>query len=316
MDAAVGNVLSNKTTVASAYGSTEAGVVGLQLMTDCEDWQYNYFHPTPGIQFREQTNGQYELVLVRDKQDEHLHSIWTTFPDIQLGEEWHIKDLWSKHPTKPNFWLYEGRIDDLIIFSNGTKHNPLAFEEQLRSNPLVKTALVVGNGHQQAAALIELVEPIADNEGAMEMVRKEVWPTVEAANMMAPRHALVQKSHIIFSKPSKPFQRASKGTVQRASTIMLYKEEIDELYANSGDVKLDGLLPKNIACDDIKILEEQQVNGEMDDKANRFNKETEVLELELKKLLSQKQALELQIKEIALQLELKKLEVPKSVLAF
>jgi hypothetical protein len=104
--------------------------------------------------------------------------------------------------------------------------------------------------------------------------------------------------------------------VQRASTIILYKEEIDELYAKSGDVKLDGLLPKNIGCDDIKILEEEQVNGEMHGKTNRFNKEAEVLELELKKLLSQKQALESQIKEVALQLELKKLEVPKSVLVY
>jgi len=313
MDAAVGNILSNKTMIISAYGSTEAGIVGLQLMTDPEDWRYNHFLPTPGMQFREQTNGQYELVFVRNKQDQHLHPIWTTFPELT---EWRIKDVWSKHSTKPNLWLYEGRIDDLIIFSNGNKHNPLAFEEQLRSNPLVKTALVLGNGHQQAAALIELVEPIEDNEDVMEMVRKEVWPTVEAANMMAPRHALVQKSHIIFSKPSKPFQRASKGTVQRAPTIMLYKEEIDELYANSGDIKPDGLLAKNIDCDGVKILEEEQVNWEVNGKTNGFNDEAEVLELELKKLLLQKQALELQIQEVALQLELKKLEVPKSVLAY
>src|SRR5579871_2284121 len=175
MDATVGNILSTKTTVVGAYGSTEAGLIGSQLVTEREYWQYNYFHPTPGIQFREQTNGQYELVFIRNKQDEHLHSIWTTFPEIQYGEEWHIKDLWSKHPTKPNLWLYEGRMDDLITFSNGSKHNPLAFEEQLRLNPLIKTALVIGTGHQQTAALIELAEPIADTEDAMERIREEVW---------------------------------------------------------------------------------------------------------------------------------------------
>jgi hypothetical protein len=313
MDAAVGNVLSSKTTVIGAYGSTEAGIVGLQLVTDSEDWQYNYFHPTPGIQFREQTSGQYELVLVRDKQDEHLHPIWTTFPEIQLGEEWHIKDLWSKHPTKPNLWLYEGRIDDLIVFGNGSKHNPLAFEEQLRSNPLVKTALIVGTGHHQTSALIELAEPIADTEDAMESIRKKLLPTVEMANKVAPKHAVVKKSHIIFAKPSKPFLRASKGTVQRASTLMLYKEEIDELYAKFGDIKPDGWLAKNIGCDDINFLEEQQVNEGVYDKMNHFNKESEVLELELNKLLLQKQVLELQIKEVSMQLELKKLEDPKLI---
>jgi len=200
-------------------------------MIDREDWQYTFFHPTPGIQFCEQTSGQYELVLVRDKHDEHLHSIWNTFPEIQLGKEWHTNDLWSKHPTKPNLWLYEGRVDDLIVFGNGSKHNPLAFEEQLRTNPLIKTVLVIGTGHQQAAALIELVKPIEDAEGAMERVKEEVWPTVEAANRLAPKHALVKKSHIIFAKPTKPFMRASKGTVQRSSTLKLYKEEIDGLYA-------------------------------------------------------------------------------------
>lgn len=309
----MGKVLSNKTTVVGAYGSTEAGIVGLQLVTDSEDWQYNYFHPTPGIQFREQSNGLYELVFVRNKQDEHLHSIWTTFPEIKLGEEWHIKDLWSKHPTKPNLWLYEGRIDDLIIFSNGSKHNPLAFEEQLRSNPLIQTALVIGTGHQQTATLIELVEPVTDTEDVLEKVKEEVWPTIEAANKLAPKHALVKKSHIIFAKPSKPFQRASKGTVQRASTLMLYKEEIDELYTKFGDITPDGWLAKNIGDHDTKVLEVRQANDGVHGKITQFNKEADILELELTKLLLQKQVLELQIKEIAMRLELKKLEGPKSV---
>lgn len=314
LDAKVGHALAQKTNVVNVYGSTEACTPGYQLMTARSDWQYNYFKPTPGIEFRETTPGQYELVFVRHPEDENIHPIWTTFPDIK---EYHIKDVFSKHPTKENLWLYEGRLDDLIVFGNGTKHNPLAFEEQLRSNPLIKTALVIGTGHEQAAALIELAEPVPDTEGALDRIRDEIWPTVEAANKVAPKHAVVMKTHVIFAHPAKPFLRASKGTVQRASTLKAYKEEIDELYKRIGDKKpADGSLAKSINEDALKLVEELKASGQVNgEKAVRVQDRSseEVLRLELKKLQLEKQMIELQIREISLQIDLKRLETGKTV---
>jgi len=291
------------------YGSTEACLPGVQLLTDQEDWQYNYFGPSPGIKFVEQTPGQYELTFVRHPDDEHMYPIWQTFPHLN---EWPIKDLFSRHPTKPNLWLYLGRIDDLIVFSNGSKHNPLAFEEQLRTHPLVRTALVAGTGRQQAAALIELAEPAAATApGAAARLRDELWPTIDAANRVAPKHARVLKSHVLFASPAKPFLRASKGTVQRAPTLRAYAAELDALYAAAGDRKLEGVLAKTVGGQDaVTMVGEGAVTSP---KAAGVGADEDVLRLELRKVQLQKEMVELQLREVALQLDLKKLEVAKAV---
>lgn len=310
VDAKVGHSLSQVTSLVNLYGSTEACVPGYQMVTDPEDWKYNLFKPTPGMQMQETTPGQYELVFVRHPEDEHLHPIWQTFPD---QTEYRMKDIFSKHPSKPNLWLYEGRIDDLIVFGNGSKHNPLAFEEQLRSNPLIKTALVAGTGHQQPLALIELAEPVPETHDALDRIREEVWPTVEAANKVAPRHALVKKTHILFTTAAKPFLRASKGTVQRAPTLRAYKEEIEEAYARFGDKKLDGNLAKSVDEGALKIVNGAEKKNGVVSTVSEVMIDEDVLHLELRKLELQKQMLELEIREIALKIDLKRLETGKAV---
>lgn len=75
-----------------------------------------------------------------------------TFPE---QDEVAIKDLYSKHPTKPDRWLYRGRADDVIVLSNGEKVNPLDMEACINSNPAVKAALVVGSSVAICRALAD-----------------------------------------------------------------------------------------------------------------------------------------------------------------
>ena len=115
-----------------------------------------YFHFDPelkGIEFRERDNGVYEQFFVRHSSTDPFHSLWYTFPD---KNEISTSDLFSRHPSKPDLWMYMGRSDDLIVFSNGEKYNPTAMESTIRSHPAVKGAIVVGHARFQPAALIEL----------------------------------------------------------------------------------------------------------------------------------------------------------------
>jgi hypothetical protein len=224
-------MIASKTRLLNAMGSTECGIMGVQVEADNSDWRYHHFSPKhKGLEFHKY-HGMYEAVLVRSLHDKY-NAIWGSFPD---QKEYHTKDLFSKHPTKANHWSYEGRVDDLIVFKNAAKYNPLAFEEQIRSCPLVVAALLIGTGRHQAAALIELREHVHDPEPDYERIKAELWPTIEAASTIAPKHAIVKRTHILFSNPSKPFMRAGKGTVQRSATLRLYEEEIDELYRKFGD---------------------------------------------------------------------------------
>lgn len=292
MDKELGDKLSTVTRVQNLYGSTEGGWVGLQLQNDPDAWEYLCFSPQEGsMDFREQTPGIYELILVRQPDTWEQHPIWYTFPD---KKEYATKDLWHKHPTKPNHYFYEGRVDDLIVYKNVSKFNPLGFEEQLRGNPLIRCPIVIGNYRQQSALLIELEEPAKSLPPAE--VLEQIWPTIEDANAIAPKHAVVQKTHVIFETPTKPFQRTAKGTVQKLPTLKLYKEEIDELYLRAGDQKMGG-----------SIAPTKPTNG-MNGSANALKEaqqDLEVVRLQLKKIQLEKQKVDLELQEVALQMKLK-----------
>lgn len=195
-----------------------------------------YFHFNPdmkGIEFREISDGLYEQFFLRDPSTDPYHSAWYTFPD---QSEYSMKDLYSKHPTKPDLWFYEGRADDVIVFSNGEKFNPSAMEATLRTHPDVNRVIVVGQARFEPAALIELKG--SPSEEAKKDLIDSLTPYLIKVNETAPAYAKLQRDHIIFIKPDKPMAMADKGTVKRTPTTKSYSEEIDQLYADADDASL------------------------------------------------------------------------------
>lgn len=247
MDQEVGNQLSKFGSLHNVYGSTEAGWIGCGLETTPDSWDYLCLKSDdPGVEFRETESGSglYELILKRTPESEAEQAVWYTFPEL---DEWNTKDLWHKHPTKPGHWFYEGRADDLIVYYGGAKFNPLGMEEQIREHPSVRYAIVAGSNRNQSALLVELSDDAKSLPYSKAVER--VWPAVEAANAVAPKHALIAKTHIIFEQPDKPLERTGKGTVQRLPTLRKYERELDELYAREGNVKLGGTLAKALSRD-------------------------------------------------------------------
>lgn len=104
----------------------------------------------------------------------------------------------------------------------------------------ISAALVIGAQRFQAALLIE---PITTGNALDPAERaafiERIWPTVEEANMDAPSHARIMKSHILFTQSQKPMLRAGKGTVQRSGTLKSYASEIDALYRDADTMSID-----------------------------------------------------------------------------
>lgn len=195
---------------------------------------FRYNPDAKGVEFREVGDGRYEQFMVRHPSTDPYHATWYTFPD---KSEYSTKDLFSKHPTKPNLWIYEGRSDDVIVFSNGEKFNPSAMEATLRTHPDVSRAIVVGQARFEPAALIELKKGSPSEEGKKDLL-DSFTPYLIKVNETAPAYAKLQRDHIAFTKPDKPMAMADKGTVKRAATTKAYAEEIDQLYANADDASL------------------------------------------------------------------------------
>ena len=210
------------------------------LHADPEYWHYHHFHPGGGYTFVPRTDELYELVQTRDPELDMFQAFLQTFPDEASVP---TKDLYAKHPTKPGRWLYRGRVDDVLVLSNGEKVNPIDMETCLGSHPAVKAALVIGAGRFQVAAILELLQPLTNDEEPA--FWESLWPYVDRANREAPAHGQLHRNHILLAATDKPFALAGKDTVLRGVTTRLYTPEIEALCAERAVAvsHLDGVLP-------------------------------------------------------------------------
>ena len=223
-----GDLAVQKTGILSLMGSTETMLLPTHV-PDKDEWQYYSFSPCMGAEFRHRWENLYEMIIVRQPQWKLSQAIFYTFPDLQ---EYSLKDLYSPHPTKPGFWLYQGRSDDVIVFSNGEKINPITMEGIIGMHSDISSVLVMGQGRFQSALLVEAKKPPRFLDEKEQLLEK-IWPLVERANKDCPAHGRISKEFVLFTTPEKPMLRASKGTVQRMSTVKLYEPELDEIYAAS-----------------------------------------------------------------------------------
>ncbi|KAL8670081.1 MAG: hypothetical protein Q9168_005366 [Polycauliona sp. 1 TL-2023] len=215
-------------------GATETNLLPTEVL-DAEDWEYIKYSPFLGHEFREVGDGLAELVIVRDETLSHFQAVFSSFPDLQ---EYPMKDTYERHPTKPDLWRFTGRTDDIIVFSNGEKFNPLVMEGMIMDHPAVKSALVIGQARFQTALLVEPAATAITSAGSF---IDEIWPTIQKSNRLCATQGSIAKEFILVTSPDKPMLRASKGTVQRKSTLQLYATELDILYSTDGSSITDGL---------------------------------------------------------------------------
>lgn len=224
MSSDTGNRLSQVTDVYQFYGSTEMGPAQT-LVPRHEDWEYLEWHPSYGADMQPSDDEAYELVLHRDPKYQAIRGLDCNFRDF---DEWHTKDLFRPHPSKPNLWKFHGRLDDIINLSNVLKINPISSELLIGSHPLLSGALMIGQGRWLASLLIEGGN--GERESARSLI-DEVWPLVEQANARAPAQAKIIRSMILVVDRENGFERAAKGTVIRGATERKFAAEINALYS-------------------------------------------------------------------------------------
>lgn len=225
---AAGDALWEKTRVHNLLGSTEMNTLPEFVPASKDEWPYHNFHPSLGIEFRHQQDNLHELVIVRHRRWRTEQAIFWTFPQLH---EYCSKDLYERHPSKPKLWAYRGRVDDIIVLSNGEKFCPTEAESVVMGHPDVKSAIILGNNHAQSALLVELFNPAMEGEH-IEACRRSVLQLVRQANQTIPQHAQIHTSHVKILPPSQSFLRSPKGEVRRAPTVALLEPVISDLYAS------------------------------------------------------------------------------------
>lgn len=245
-------------------GATEWAPFPSYTTSDPYLWQY--FHHNPdvfGCEFRKHAGEEdvYELVVVRQEQNKNhpgLQGVFYTFPELQ---EWSTKDLYRPHPTLADHWIYHGRADNIIVFSNGEKLNPVTIEEIVCDHPALKGAMVVGSQRFQAGLIVE-PHTYPETEEEKHALLESVWPLVEQANEETVQHGRISRDLLVLSNPEKPFLRAGKGTIQRALTVKLYADDINKLYEKESSsakaaTKLNVESEEALAQSIVETLQEQ-----------------------------------------------------------
>ncbi|KAI1748685.1 putative NRPS-like enzyme [Xylaria castorea] len=234
---AVGDIVASRIPLRCWWGASEVGMpqqlIVPELGMDQGGWHYIRFHPCAGATFDEVSGGLYELVISRD---DTIIDTQTTFTIGSLGSltEYRTRDLFEPHPKVPNTWRWRARADDIIVFLNGEKTNPVSMEQYIvaSNSDAISGAVIIGAQRFQAALIIDPSagdSPLTTAEQASLIER--IWPSVDDANKKAPAHARVEKSLILVAQ--QPFIRSGKGTIQRAATVAQYTAEIDNLYAGA-----------------------------------------------------------------------------------
>ncbi|EKM75963.1 hypothetical protein AGABI1DRAFT_116054 [Agaricus bisporus var. burnettii JB137-S8] len=211
----------------SMYGASEFGIPTKLLPQRGreKDWEWIEFCDSDSHNFIDQNNGTYEYNFMPNGL--HQPSVINR-PD---GKGYASSDLFIKHPTNNKLWKIIGRLDDMVILSNGVNIVSGPIEAIMLNSPSIDGAVVFGRGYDRAGILIEprSYEQFESPETAQEF-RDLTWALVERANSVAPLYYRILNEMILFTSQDKPLPRTLKGTVMRKLALKLYEEEIDSVY--------------------------------------------------------------------------------------
>lgn len=196
------------------------------------------------------------------RRDENLPQVCFSILGQEALREYRTKDLFQPHPSVPDARCWQARADDIIVFLNGEKTNPVSMEHHVvAQNPgVVSGALVIGTQRFQAALVIESTvvgsEPFDTTQQA-ELI-ESIWPSIQEANKAAPAHVRVEKA-LILILPG-PLLRGGEGTIQRAASIAQYRSDIDTLYANADTVNGEDEDEQGATVSFIDMADTESVN--------------------------------------------------------
>ncbi|POR38206.1 Nonribosomal peptide synthetase [Tolypocladium paradoxum] len=214
----------------NVISSTEVLPYAIYFQPRPELWQYFILNSeVMGAVWRckDEREAVFELVLRRkDPHEPGDQPVFYTFPEL---EEWSTGDLYKRHPSLPDHWIFHGRADNVIVFSNGEKLNPVTIEDIVTGHPAIKGALVVGQDRFQPALILEPHIPPKDDAEAKALV-DNLWPLIEEANKASVAHGHIVRQLIALSDAAIPFPRAAKGTIQRGLAVKAYAGLIDDMY--------------------------------------------------------------------------------------
>ncbi|KAJ6514511.1 hypothetical protein C8R47DRAFT_962145, partial [Mycena vitilis] len=239
------------------YGATEFGMPTVVKRRKSEqeagEWEWLRFSSRANVRWAPQGDGTFECQFLTVPE---THQV--SVENLPNAKGYSSKDLFERHPTKPDLYRIVGRVDDVLIMANGEKTVPGPMEDTMVAHPLIAGAVMFGRERNQVGVLIEPtprynVDP--EDEQQVAEYRNLIWSAIEEANEAAPAFARIYKEMVLVTHPGRPMVRAAKGTVIKKATIASYQQEIEQLYntiETSGNAGSDIEPPTSWTARDLK----------------------------------------------------------------
>ncbi|KAL5121846.1 hypothetical protein ACEQ8H_000061 [Pleosporales sp. CAS-2024a] len=200
----------------SRFGSAECGFLlsSFRNFRKDNDWQYlRNYNPASLVDFEPREGGLAELA----KHNREDGSFATA-------------DLFARHPTIENAWLYHSRADSQLTLITGKKFDPAPLESAMATSPHLDDVVIFGNGRPYPGALLlrsEQSSHLSDRE-LLETIR----PAVERLNRESQDHARIP-FHMLIPLPhqNQPLEKSSKGTLIRKAADARFEDAVNAAYA-------------------------------------------------------------------------------------
>ena len=226
MKTSVGRKLHSKgVTLLNHFGATELGALAPIFQPD-EDYDWTYL--------RLRTDFRLKLKVLESPDCQPRIYKLIGYP-FGWNAKFELQDRLEVNPLKPDLEVrILGRNDDVIVLATGEKVSPHVLEHNLEQHPLVRRAVVFGDGQFETGLL---VEPVSHGSESAETFIDTIWPHVLALNTLMDHHARISSKATILIKPAKKqIPLTDKGSIRRKELYDVFESEISALYSQLAQV--------------------------------------------------------------------------------
>ncbi|KAF1920051.1 hypothetical protein BDU57DRAFT_485934 [Ampelomyces quisqualis] len=219
----------------SRFGSAECGFLlsSFRGFSNDKDWQYlRNYNPPSLIDFEPRDDNLAELVVKSGWP--HLVCKCILAKHNREDGSFATADLFARHPTIENAWLYHSRADSQLTLITGKKFDPAPLEAAMATSSHLDDVVIFGNGRPFPGAL--LLRSEESSQLSDDQLLQAIKPIVEKLNRESQDHARIPM-HMLISLPhqTKPLEKSSKGTIIRKAADARFEDIIKSAY-DSQDV--------------------------------------------------------------------------------
>ncbi|KAH3916116.1 hypothetical protein HBI56_037760 [Parastagonospora nodorum] len=208
----------------SRFGSAECGFL-LSSFRDFQldqDWQYLRNYNPPSLVDFEPRDGDLAELIVKPGWP---HMAKKNREDGSFA----TADLFARHPSIPDAWLYHSRADSQLTLITGKKFDPAPLEAAIATSPHLDDVVIFGDGRPFPGAL--LLRSEQSSQLSHQELLEAIKPTVEKLNRESQDHARIP-FHMLVPLPhqSQPLEKSSKGTLIRRAANARFEKVVNAAY--------------------------------------------------------------------------------------